>query len=142
MVNKLIMQAIQISTQAPTQVPAPAQAIQDITVIRLKEIMDITGNDVIITDENEDIIGQLAIVGGRLIALAKPGESSYVEQIITEIFPGVTYSSAELDFSHEDNNIGDISIECNQYMPGAINKAFITITYDGLNVHGVHLFPR
>ena len=120
---------------------APAQAIQDSAVIALKEIINATGHPVIITDDDENIIGQVAILEGRLIALAKPGESSYVEQIITEIFSGVTYSSAESDFSHEDS-IGEISIEYNPYLIGAINKAFITITYDGLNIHGAHLFPR
>lgn len=120
---------------------APAQAIQDSAVITLKEILNATGDPVIITNETENIIGQVAILEGRLIALAKPGESSYVEQIITEIFSGVTYSSAESDFSHEDS-IGEISIEYNPYLIGAINKAFITITYDGMNIHGAHLFPR
>jgi len=135
------MQAIQISTQAPAQAPAQAPTQEDIKN-KLKEIMAATGNEVIITDDNEDIIGQMTILGGRLIVLAKPGESPHVEQVVTEIFPGVTYASAELEFVHENNNIGNISIECNQYMTGAINKVLISITYDGLNIHGVHLFPR
>lgn len=139
MVNKfLIMQAIQIST------PALAQAIHTGIVKNiLKEIMDATGNGIIITDDNEDIIGQAEILeNGGLIAVAKPGEASQVEQVITEIFSGITYSISESDFSHEDYNIGEISIEYHQYMIGAINKVLITITYDGMNTAGVHLFPR